>query len=208
MKRRQSKTIRKSRRLALKRRRENRRSSVGEVCNLTPGRATNENDALAERAAEQLGEAAAKLHDQQARSARKGKTNGRRKTKPTKGKTKGKTKKKDNHVGRRVGDSYWEDPDETPRKSLAGLFEGSGGSTPQTRSSDEEPNTEDKKFIKGDDEPESDPSYHPSEDEEEWDSGLDSREPESKLDNPVPGGAWVDDADGDAVWVPEDVGGG
>ena len=62
---RQSKTIRKSRRLALKWRRENRRSSVGEVYNLTPGKATNENGTLAERAAEQLGEAAAKLHDQQ-----------------------------------------------------------------------------------------------------------------------------------------------
>ena len=193
MKRRQSKTMRKSRRLALKRRRENRRSSVGEVYNLTPGKATNENGTLAERAAEQLGEAAAKLHDQQARSARKGKTKGRRKTKPTKGKTKGKTKKKDNHAGRRVGDSFWENPDETPRKSLEGLFDGSEGSTPQTRSSEEEPNTEDKKFIRGDDEPESDPSYHPSEDESEWGSGLENPFEEMKKDEHTPLGhaSWV-----------------
>ena len=116
---RQSRTIRKSRRLALKRRRQNRRSSVGEVFNLTPGKATNENDTLAERAAEQLGEAAALLHDQQSRSARKEKTKGQRKTMPTKGKKKGKPKtEKDSHSGRRVGDSFWEDPDETPRKRL------------------------------------------------------------------------------------------
>ena len=169
--------------------------------NLTPGKATNENATLAERAAEQLGEAAAKLHDQQARSARKGKTKGRRKTKPTKGMTKGKPKKKDNHVGRRVGDSFWEDPDETPRKSLAGLFGGSEGSTPQTRSSDEEPNTEDKKFIKDDGEPDSDPSYHPSEDESEWASGLENPDEETKKNKPMPGGVWLEDEDGDAVWV-------
>ena len=98
LKRRQSRTIRKSRRLALKRRRQNRRSSVGEVFNLTPGKATNENDTLAARAAEQLGEAAAILHDQQSRrKAREGKTKTGHKTKTTKGK-KGTTKKKDNHA--------------------------------------------------------------------------------------------------------------
>ena len=121
LKRRQSRTIRKSRRLALKRRRQNRRSSVGEVFNLTPGKATNENDTLAERAAEQLGEAAAALHDQQSRrSARKGKAKGQHKTKPTKGKKKGEPKnKKDNHAGRRVGDSYWEDTSVTVRTTTA-----------------------------------------------------------------------------------------
>ena len=114
---------------------------MGEVFGLTPGKATNENDTLTARSAEQLGAAAAALHDQQARSARKGKTKTGRKTKTTKGK-KGTTKRKDNRTGRRAGDSLWEDPDETPRKSLVRLFDGSsGGSTPQTRSSEEEPNT-------------------------------------------------------------------
>ena len=182
---------------------------MGEVFNLTPGKATNENDTLAERAAEQLGEAAALLHDQQSRSARKEKTKGQRKTKPTKGKKKGKPKtEKDSHSGRRVGDSFWEDPDETPRKSLAGLFDGSGGSTPQTRSSKEEPNTDDREFIKGDGEPLSDPSYHPTDEESDWCSGLESPFQETKIDKPIPGGAWINDADGDAVWVPEDIGGG
>ena len=128
MKRRQSRTIRRSRRIALQHRRRNRRSSVGEVFGLTPGKATNENDTLVERAAEQLGEAAALLHDQQSRcKTRKGKTKTTkkgRKTKTTKGK-KGTTKKKDNRVGRRAGDSFWEDPDETPRMSLVRLFDGS-----------------------------------------------------------------------------------
>ena len=104
MKRRQSRTIRRSRRIAMQHRRRNRRSSVGEVFGLTPGKATNENDTLAARAAEQLGEAAAALHDQQSRrKARKGKTKTGRKTKTTKGK-KGTTKKKDNRTGRRAGD--------------------------------------------------------------------------------------------------------
>ena len=103
----------------------------------------------------------------------------------------------------------WEDPDETPRKSLVRLFDGSsGGSTPQTRSSEEEPNTEDRKFIKGDDESLSDPSYHPTDEESEWGSGLDAPGTESKVSHPVPGGVWVDDHDGEAVWVPEDIGGG
>ena len=110
-------------------RRRNRRSSVGEVFGLTPGKATNENDTLAARSAEQLGETVTTLHDQQARSARKGKTKGRRKSKSKKGEKRGKPKnKKDNHAGRRVGDSFWADPDETPRKSLMRLFDGSGGS--------------------------------------------------------------------------------
>ena len=64
MKRRQSRTIRRSRRIAMQHSRRNRRSSVGEVFDFTPGKTTNENDTLAERAAEQLGEAAALLHDQ------------------------------------------------------------------------------------------------------------------------------------------------
>ena len=155
MKERQVRTIRKSRRLALKRRRKNRRSSVGEVFDLTPGKATNENDTLAERAAEQLGEAAAALHDQQSRrKARKGKRNRRdeeqrRKARTTKGK-KGKAKHKEgNGAGRRARDSLWADPDETPRHSLVRLFDGSrsGGSTPLVPSSDEEPNTDDRAFI-------------------------------------------------------------
>ena len=191
MKERQVRTIRKSRRLALKRRRKNRRSSVGEVFDLTPGKATNENDTLAERAAEQLGEAAASLHDQQARSARKGKTKGRHKTKATKA-TKGKkdkTKKKwGNGAGRRARDFLWADPDETPRHSLVRLFDGSrsGGSTPLEHSSDEEPNTEDRNFIKGDDESESDPPYNPTDEEKEL--GADSNpEEETKAEHPAGG---------------------
>ena len=148
-------------------RRRNRRSSVGEIFNLTPGKATNDNDTLTDRVTEQLGEAAALLHDQQSRrKARKGKTKTGRKTKTTKGK-KGTIKKKDNLAGRRVGDSFWEDPDETPRKSLVRLFDGSGGSTPQTRSSNEQPNTDDEEFIKDDGEPESDPPHMPT-DDSEW----------------------------------------
>ena len=145
MKRRQSRTIRRSRRIAMQRKRRNRRSSVGEIFNLTPGKAENENDTLAARSAEQLGEAAAYLHDQQSRrKARKGKTKTGRRTKKTKGKKGTTERKEDKHSGRRVGDSYWEDPAETPRKSLVRLFDGSGGSTPQTRSSEEEPDTDDR----------------------------------------------------------------
>ena len=60
---------------------------MGEIFNLTPGKADNENDTLAARAAEQLGEAAAILHDQQSRrKARKGKAKTGGKTKKTKGK--------------------------------------------------------------------------------------------------------------------------
>ena len=126
---------------------------MGEIFNLTPGKAANEIDTLAARSAEQLGEAAAILHDQQSRrKARKGKTKGRRETKGQKGTTGKKNDQKDNHAGRRVGDSFWEDPAETPRKSLVRLFDGSGGSTPQTRSSEEEPDTDDRDFIKDDDE--------------------------------------------------------
>ena len=97
------------------------------------------------------------------------------------------------HVtGRRAGDSLWEDPDETPRKSLVRLFDGGGGSTPHTHSSDEEPNTEDKDFIKGADEPDTDPTYTPTDEESEWYSGLERPEEESKKTNPVSGGAWMD----------------
>ena len=182
---------------------------MGEIFNLTPGKADNENDTLAARAAEQLGEVAAILHDQQSRrKTRKGKTKTGRKTTKPKGKKGMTERKEDKRSGRRVGDSYWEDPDETPRKSLVRLFDGSGGSTPQTRSSEEEPNTDDRDFIKGDDEPLSDPSYHPSDDEEEWGSSLDGGDQETKREKPMPGGAWIDDADGKAVWVPEDIGGG
>ena len=99
-------------------------------------------------------------------------------------------------------------PDEIPRKILVCLFDGSGGSTPQTRSSKEEPNTDDREFIKGDGEPLSDPSYHPTDEESDWCSGLESPFEETKIDKPIPGGAWINDADGDAVWVPEDIGGG
>ena len=110
-------------------------------------------------------------------------------------------------MGRRVGDSFWEDPDETPRKSLVLLFDGSGGSTPQTRSSDEDPNTDDEKFIKDDGESESDPPYMPT-DESEWWSGTEDPDKETKKDKPTIGDAWIDDTDGEAVWVPEEIGGG
>ena len=39
----------------------------------------------------------------------------------------------------------------------------------------------------------------------EWCSGLGSPDQETKRDKPIPGGAWIDDADGQAVWVPEDI---
>jgi len=54
MKRRQSRTIRRSRRIAMQQKRRNRRSSVGEIFNLTPGKAANENDTLAARSAEHI----------------------------------------------------------------------------------------------------------------------------------------------------------
>ena len=188
---------------------------MGEVFNLTPGKATNENDTLAERAAEQLGEAAAALHDQQSRrKARKGKKNRRdeeqrRKTRTTKGK-KGKAKHKGgNGAGRRARDSLWADPDETPRHSLVRLFDGSrsGGSTPLVPSSDEEPNTDDRAFIADDVGGDSDPLYEPTDEEDEELRAGSNPEEETKADHPA-GGEWFTDGDGDQVWVPEENGGG
>ena len=140
---------------------------------------------LAERAAEQFGEAAASLHDQQARTARKGKIKRATQDHGDQGEEGQSQEKGANGAGHRAKDSLWTDPDETPRHILVCLFDGSrsGGSTPMYDSSEEEPNTDDRHFMKGDDESESDPPYRPTDEEEEM--GEESNQEEDMNDLPT-----------------------
>ena len=103
---------------------------------------------------------------------------------------------------RHTRDSLWEDPDETPRHSLVWLFDdsSSGGSTPLNKNSNKEPDTDDRMFLKVEDEETSDPSYEPT-DEEEEELSLGE---ETKVLIEHGGGDWITDGDGDQVWVSEE----
>ena len=85
-------------------------------------------------------------------------------------------------MGRLARDLLWVEPDEIPRHILVRLFEGShiGGSTPLVPSSDsdEEPNTNDRKFLKGETEETSDPSYEPTDEKDEELTGEESNHEE------------------------------
>ena len=172
-------TIRKSRRLRLKKKREesnqrrrNRRSTVGEML----GVRGSAGKSLATAAVEKIAERAAALHDHEARrSAKKAqaKKGGRAKSqekRPTSRVNWNKVNKK--LAGVRLSD---------PRQSLVDLFntsqsdeDGAGDAEAEEKeagtemsedSEDEgegEPNSSDERFLKNENEPESDPEYEPT----------------------------------------------
>lgn len=130
-------TVRKSRRLALKRKRQ-RRASVADALGLTPTQEQPNGNDLHQMAAEQLALAAAE--------------NDKRQTGKTKKRTMGRRGKGDDR------DLF------EYTKSLFTTPVGSNGAFQSTKESDltEEPNTEDKRFIKDDDASKSDGEYVPT----------------------------------------------
>ena len=155
-----TRTLRKSRRLALKRRRQqrNRRSSVADILNLTPNR--NNGNNLMQEAAEQLALTAALNDHRQTVVANKRKGH----KKKTSGEKKG-----------RRGSTLSDYP--LPSDSeVAGWFatdNSNGEEMPSSTatSETEDPNTEDRKFIKPTREGASDGEYVPT-DPEEFDYGF------------------------------------
>ena len=147
-------TIRRSRRLALKRRRERRRS-VGEALGLTPGRDTHHRgNNLRQDAAEQLALSIA-TRDQQRGNERERRDRTRHKSR--------------RDSGRSVATATWGLTRDGRRRTTEDHFNnlfntplaGSTDSTEDSNSTDE-PNTEDRQFIKPDGEEESDPEYEPT----------------------------------------------
>ena len=143
-------TVRKSRRLAMKRRRE-RRVSVADALGLTPTRNASDGNDLRKMAAEQLAVAAA--------------TNDRRQT------------DKANRRSRKTrarGDDH-EPLLEYTRSLFNSPVVARGRDRETTEESDpfEEPNTDDRRFIKANDESKSEGEYVPT-DPEEFSSGRDS----------------------------------
>ena len=210
MKRRQSRTIRKSRRLALKRKRIKHRSSIGEIMMVTPSKTKSKNSTVAERAAEQLAEAAAALHDAQTDRKNSGGKQKTTKAKKVKGsKKKGNKGKKAKGPGRRPRISFhgFVDEEKPARESMVRLFDGShsGGSTPLAESSEEEPNTEDNEFLVDENEVLSDPDYIPTDEEaEELNESIRDPDEETKHGNTPEGGDWVEGGGAEMVWVPEE----
>ena len=151
-------TLRKSRRLALKRRREQqllRRTSVGDALDISPQK--SKHSGLAEAAAEQMAAKAAAMVDQQTRQHKKQSAGKKeRKHKERKGRGQERRSKSGKKGSERM--SFWgKDHDVTVRSSLLEMFnvdtdisEGEEGDTESE--SREEPNTQDRTFILTDDE--------------------------------------------------------
>ena len=174
----QKRTIRRSRRLFAKGKRD--RLSVGQILGLTPGLVRKKTHTVEEAAAEQLAEIAAAKHDEE-RSMRKGKrtnasSEAQKLQKAKKSQNLRTSEMSENKAGARsasekekVGSerlSFWgKDHAVTPRKSLVNMFKTTSEDEPSV---DAEPNTSDIEFIKDSSgEDSSDPNYQMTNSEEE-----------------------------------------
>ena len=189
----QERTIRRSRRLLAKNRRE--RLSVGQILGLTPGLVRHRSHTVEEAAAEQMAEIAAARHDKE-RSMQKGKrasrTSETRKTRVASTSRGTRTRTVSENAAdvgasrskKKVGSarlSFWsKDHAVTPRKSLVAMFDSVSEGEPSV---DEEPNTQDREFIKDTGEEESDPNYELTDSQEEELSELDEHQSKGRRGN-------------------------